>query len=220
MTSRLKDLIIIRGRNYFPQDIEQSIENLYDAKSPGWCVAFAIDNDNSEQLVILAEYDAKTLPLAPTALLQLIHITVSQQHQITPDCIQLVPKRSLPKTTSGKIQRVRCRQLYLSQQIKPLASFDTASAAIAKPPVNTTSVTQQIINTVAVFLKTTPEAIDPDKAITDYGLSSVKLMTLTTQLETQFNCCLEANTLFNYPTITQLAEYLSSQTITSAEATE
>ncbi len=63
VTGRLKDLIIIRGRNHYPQDIERTVEQSHPAFQPGWCAAFSVDIDGEERLVVVVEVERRYQPV-------------------------------------------------------------------------------------------------------------------------------------------------------------
>ena len=121
VTGRLKDLIIIGGRNHYPQDIESTVQKCHPLLRPNGCVAFSIDADQQEQLVILAEVeprlwaqelkagDESARRTASTAI-NAIRRAVTDRHEVTPAVIRLVPAFSIPRTSSGKVRRRLCRE--------------------------------------------------------------------------------------------------------------
>jgi fatty-acyl-CoA synthase len=108
ITGRKKDLIIINGRNYDPQRIEWLVDELPDVRK-GSTVAFSRPGASSEELVIVVESRSQT----PDALKETIRTRISEQLQLTTTDIVLCPLGSLPKTSSGKLQRAKTRQQYL-----------------------------------------------------------------------------------------------------------
>lgn len=125
VTGRLKDLIILRGKNHHPQDIEHTVENAHPFVRPGGCAAFAIlpgdgGEGEGERLAVAAEIDARSLPDASTeagatrrAVLAEISASirseVSGQHAIRVHTLVLLKPGQLPKTSSGKVMRRGCR---------------------------------------------------------------------------------------------------------------
>jgi acyl-CoA synthetase (AMP-forming)/AMP-acid ligase II len=138
ITGRLKDLIIMAGRNLYPQDIERTVEECHPALRPTCCAAFSVEVDGQEQLVILAEVeprykperDIKTRPsqdetahhqaaaeerhplLDAGALLRAIRQVVAEEHDAHAYAVMLLKAGSLPKTSSGKVQRHACRNSF------------------------------------------------------------------------------------------------------------
>ncbi|WP_052413619.1 fatty acyl-AMP ligase [Streptomyces glaucescens] len=114
ITSRAKDLVIIRGANYFPQDFEQAAETVPGVRL-GAVIAVghrAEDADSEElHLIVETELDAEH----HDALRQAVRSAVSSRTGVAPAEIHLVPKRSIPKTTSGKLQRAKARELFVAR---------------------------------------------------------------------------------------------------------
>jgi len=113
VTGRLKDLIIIGGRNHYPQDIEATVESVHDALERGACAAFSIDRDGHERLVVLAGVRARHARGADLdALRRSIRAAVAREHGVQADDVVIVAPHSVPKTSSNKIQRAACREAY------------------------------------------------------------------------------------------------------------
>jgi acyl-CoA synthetase (AMP-forming)/AMP-acid ligase II len=124
VTGRLKDLIILDGRNLYPQDIERSVEESHPAIRPGCCMAFSVDQDSVERLIVVAEVERTywsnvarrgdaVAPAELQPLFKAIRRAVSETHDARIANILLVRPASLPKTPSGKHQRRACRETFL-----------------------------------------------------------------------------------------------------------
>ena len=113
VTGRAKDLIIIRGQNYYPQDVEATVERSGADVRHGSGAAFSIERDGEERLVIVFEAERGMKPDTATAQLDLIRAAIVRDHEIAADDIVLVRAGEVPKTSSGKIQRRACRAAYL-----------------------------------------------------------------------------------------------------------
>jgi acyl-CoA synthetase (AMP-forming)/AMP-acid ligase II len=122
VTGRLKDLIIIRGRNYYPQDIERTIDRAHPMIRPGCGVAFAVHEDGQERLVIVQELDDGGTQADVDAALASIRRTVAAQHDLKVHAVVLIPRGEIPKTSSGKLQRIRTRDLYESGALPIVAT--------------------------------------------------------------------------------------------------
>jgi acyl-CoA synthetase (AMP-forming)/AMP-acid ligase II len=127
VTGRIKDMIIIDGRNHYPQDIEQTVEQCHPAIRGGGCAAFSIDKDGQERLVIVAELnrgygperggDVEETSAAESPreeLLRVIRNAVVSYHDLQIHAVCFLKPGSLPKTSSGKIQRHACRAGFLA----------------------------------------------------------------------------------------------------------
>lgn len=120
ISSRLKDLLIIAGRNHHPADIEESVENCHSAIRIGCVAAFAVDVDDAEKVVLLAELERTARNEDPAPIKQAIRAAVALQHDLMLHDISLIPPASCPRTTSGKVMRHRCKQLWIEQQTSRL----------------------------------------------------------------------------------------------------
>ncbi|MEM8681386.1 MAG: fatty acyl-AMP ligase, partial [Planctomycetota bacterium] len=110
VTGRIKDVIISRGMNRYPQDIEQSIERMVP-ECIGQVAAFAIELDDKERLVVLAETEPLQAEQGREVVLA-IRKAVANDHHVQVDGVALVRKATIPKTSSGKTQRFECRQAF------------------------------------------------------------------------------------------------------------
>ncbi|MDB4863420.1 aminotransferase class I/II-fold pyridoxal phosphate-dependent enzyme [Pirellulaceae bacterium] len=122
VTGRLKDLIIIRGVNRYPQDIELTVERSSNRLQNGAVGCFAVDIDGRERLIVVAEVERKRRE-DWSDVIQAIRHDVTGEHDLPPDGIVLVRFGSIPKTSSGKIQRHACRNSFLDGSLKTIASW-------------------------------------------------------------------------------------------------
>lgn len=116
VTGRVKDLIIIRGKNHYPHDIELTAEKSHEALQPGSGAAFSVEIDGEERLVIVHEVKRSFRKPNVEEIGQAIRKAVSEAHEIQVYTLVLIPMMSLPKTTSGKIQRQLCKKMFLTDE--------------------------------------------------------------------------------------------------------
>ena len=140
VTGRLKDLIIIDGRNHYPQDIELTVEQSHPALRPGGSAAFSIEIDGHEQLIVAAEVERQYWskhrqsresgpenPLQSNVeVFKAIRRAVAEEHEVRVYEISLLKPGSIPKTSSGKIQRHACRAGF---QAGTLAALEPATVS-------------------------------------------------------------------------------------------
>ncbi len=117
---RLKDLIIIRGRNLYPQDIEQTVEQSHAALRPSCGAAFGVDIAGEERLVIVQELSRHHRHGALDEITDAIRHAVVLQHEVQPHAVVLIREGSISKTSSGKVQRYACRAAFLAQTLPAL----------------------------------------------------------------------------------------------------
>lgn len=123
ITGRLKDLIILRGKNYYPQDIERMTESAHVVIRDGCSAAFSVTEGHEEKLVIVAEVERSLRPKDSVnhdkakEILTKIRQNVMEQYGVQPHSVCLIKTGSIPKTSSGKIQRKACKQEYLMNHL-------------------------------------------------------------------------------------------------------
>lgn len=122
---RIKDIIIIRGRKYAPQDIEFIVQNAHESIRKGNVVAFSVDIDSVERLVIVSEILEGKTKEEYDRMYSEITKQISTAFQLAVYEIVLIPSKTLPKTTSGKVQRHICKKQYLNQELKTVGSWKT-----------------------------------------------------------------------------------------------
>lgn len=124
VTGRLKDLIIIRGRNVCPQDVEASVEHAHENVRPGCTAAFSIEKGDEEALVVVAEVKNGSSQQTLEEICREIIKTVLSEHQLKCEAIVLLRQKTIPKTTSGKIQRSASKAHFLAGTLtKPLFEY-------------------------------------------------------------------------------------------------
>ncbi len=116
ITGRIKDLIIIRGINHYPQDIEETVQDCHAALRRHCGAAFSVpDHNDEEQLVVVQEVERTfRRQIAIEEIIASIREAITREHEIAAREIVLIRTGSLPKTTSGKIQRRLARQMFLA----------------------------------------------------------------------------------------------------------
>ncbi|ARB93568.1 fatty acyl-AMP ligase [Legionella longbeachae] len=124
VTGRLKDLIILYGKNHYPQDIEYSILHHPIHKHLGKCAAFVIQADHEYELTVMCEVKNRFMETEEQDMLfNTIFELVYQTHQLEIHHIVLTPLKSMPHTTSGKIRRNFCRQHLLDNTLPVVATW-------------------------------------------------------------------------------------------------
>jgi acyl-CoA synthetase (AMP-forming)/AMP-acid ligase II/acyl carrier protein len=126
VTGRMKDLIILNGVNYYPQDIEESTVNAHQSVRAGYVAAFSIVEGGNEKLIIVTELERKFFRTVNIDLVvDAINKQVFEDHQISVDRVVLLKPYIIPKTSSGKIQRSQTRTLLLNDDLDVLADSNS-----------------------------------------------------------------------------------------------
>nr|CAA6800332.1 MAG: Unknown protein [uncultured Thiotrichaceae bacterium] len=185
VSGRLKDLLIIRGRNYYPSDVEETVTNSHPSLARNACAAFTVDT----KLIIAAEIRREARrDINPERVLRTIRQALSDYFDLSAQHIVLIRPGALIRTTSGKISRSACKAHYLNNEWKPLsgsANKDslTRSDESSSPPVDD-ALNDPIILGLAAMLQVSPDALDSGQTLGELGIDSLKRVEMTLYLET------------------------------------
>jgi acyl-CoA synthetase (AMP-forming)/AMP-acid ligase II len=126
VTGRIKDMIIIRGQNYYPQDIERTVQDSYPGLRQSCGAAFSVEVENQEQLIVVQEVERTHLRhLNAKAAVKAIREAVANEHGRRVAEVVFIKPANIPKTSSGKIQRQACRKKYLDGTLETAGAFTT-----------------------------------------------------------------------------------------------
>ncbi|BCL81047.1 FAAL and PKS domain-containing protein [Ktedonobacteria bacterium brp13] len=237
ITGRLKDLIIIRGSNHYPQDIERTIESSHKAVRANGSAAFSVDIAGEERLIVVQEVERTALSSNLAKVVATMREAIAAQHEIQVYGIVLIKPGSLPKTSSGKVQRRGTKAAYLEYlQGKPsldiVHSWHLEQPAMVKNPLlpgtqsdfstqeNMTQPSQQhsaveiqawLTQHIAQLLKVRAESIDVHESFAFYGMDSAQAIALSAELEDLIERDLPPTLAYDYPTIAALSSYLAGE---------
>jgi amino acid adenylation domain-containing protein len=197
ITGRLKDLIIIRGRNHYPQDIELTVEQSHASLRPGCGAAFAIERDGEERLVVVQEIERHERQPDVAAIAGTIRRAVIEQHELQVYAVVLLKPARLPKTSSGKIQRQQCRQDFLAGWLDAVGSsildetqaldgdhsLSRAALLAVEPEARPELLAAYLRSSIAELLRVTPELVEAAPSISSLGLDSMMAIELRYRLE-------------------------------------
>jgi acyl-CoA synthetase (AMP-forming)/AMP-acid ligase II len=120
---RLKDVIIAHGINIYPQDIEEAVEESHSSIRRGQSIAFSVSNPAEEKIVVVAEVHRLCVePALHAQIMQLARKAIALKCEVTVSEIRLVRSDTIPRTSSGKKQRSRCKDLYANDQLDVIAA--------------------------------------------------------------------------------------------------
>ena len=211
ITGRLKDVIILHGRNYYPQDIEFAAETSHAALRTNASAAFPVDVDNEERLVIVAEVERSAIrDLDVEAVCNAIRQQIAEEFEQEVYAIQLIRTAAILKTSSGKIQRKACKKGFLEKSLqivgesvaKPLA--DSSLAEPSTPSL--TSLQAWLMAWIHINLKVPFDRIDLLKPISIYGLNSMKAVQLQQDVLDRYGVNVPPYVFFDKITVKELSE--------------
>ncbi|HEY6187654.1 MAG TPA: amino acid adenylation domain-containing protein [Pyrinomonadaceae bacterium] len=220
VTGRLKDLIIIRGRNHYPQDIELTAERSHPSLRPGSGAAFSVELDGEEHLVVAQEVESRQQQQSEwQAVIAAIREAVAEEFEVQPAAVLLLKPGSIPKTSSGKVRRTDSRAKFLQSDWEVVAewraprSLDAAqrAASVSFEPSSPASLLIWLQEKLAGMLGVSPAEIDCHRPLTHYGVDSLMAVELMHGIETRLGVALPLTDLLESPSLEQLAERAAAQ---------
>jgi 8-amino-7-oxononanoate synthase/acyl carrier protein len=229
VTGRLKDLIIVRGVNRYPQDIEMTVERASERIQPQAVGAFSVDLAGRERLIVVSEVE-RTKRDDWSDVIAAVRKAVTAEHELPPDAVVLVRFGSVPKTSSGKIQRHACREDFLNGTLQIIAEWrgweagdeamPTADAAAQTAPAAAETLKDASVNpAVAQIVMDHVRAIAKERAkiitidsniVTDLGLDSLERLQIANTLEETFGGRFPEDVLAEIETVREVAKAIET----------
>lgn len=221
ITGRAKDLIIVRGRNLYPQDVEAVVDTAHPAIRPGAGTAFSLDRGDGEQLVIVQELQRQALKQPPVDdIARAIVRAVADAHDVEVAEIVLVKTGTIPKTSSGKLQRRKAREWLLADELEVVGRWSVRDVQVTAPataaptthaPPSVDALAAWLTDRIAARIKRLASSIDRTAAFSVFGLDSLALVELSGELSSYLDRELAPTLLYDFPTITRLCEHLAGE---------
>jgi amino acid adenylation domain-containing protein len=224
ITGRAKDLIIIRGRNLYPQDIELTAERSHKTLRATSVAAFAVEVEQEECLVVVQELEFRAKPNideVPAAIRQ----AITEEHEVQVYAVVLIKAGTIPKTSSGKIQRRATKAGFLAGTLEVVGSsiLEITETTEAEDCLTRTELLaveaeqrQQLLNSylqklVARVLKVTPSHIALEQPLSSLGLDSLKVFELKNLIEVDFRVTISVADFFDGAGIAELTIQILDQ---------
>ncbi|MFK2853146.1 condensation domain-containing protein, partial [Dyella humi] len=208
VSGRLKEMMIFQGRNVFPHDIEITVEALDAAFRPNGCAAFSVEDEHGAELVLVQEVESRTTPNFP-GLIGRVRSELAERHDVFDlAALLLIKAGQLPRTSSGKIQRVKCRDLYLSGQIEAIWSWrrDDEPTAVSAARGTTREWVARIWQSLLGVME-----IAPDADFFSMGGHSLLASQMVACIRDEFCIDLPLRAFFENPSIEGLATAIEQQ---------
>ena len=215
VTGRLKDLIIIRGQNYYPHDIEATVQTCSPVLRQGCGAAFSIEIDGQERLALVQEVEK----LPSEALIDLsekIRRAIAESHQLPVYAIALIKPGSLLKTSSGKIRRLDCRAQFVEGKLAALAEWrepdsesDVDSISLLDiGDLTAPALEAWLVSHVSRKLGVGASSIDSNEPIARYGLDSLAALDVMHRFERALNVSVPMTSFFQSASIREFSEFV------------
>ena len=228
VAGRLKDMIIVRGVNRYPQDIEATVEQCHPLTRSGGSAAFAMTRWDREHLVVMCEVDKLAANDGADSkaryqeVINTIGSAISEEHDLPPDAIVLVRAYSIPKTSSGKVQRHACKKNFKSgENMRVIARWcaweeshsadeePVASAVGASATVDDSGLSQVVVDAVIREVRKVGQErakdIGIDTNIVSLRLDSLERLDVAQSLATSFGGRLPDEVLQEVETVREVA---------------
>jgi len=215
ISGRLSDLIIVRGVNHFPQDLEETAGGAHSALPAGRAAAFGVEEQGETAVIVVHEMPREgRRSLDAATMTQAIRTAILDSHGLSLKDVLMVKPGALPMTSSGKIQRGRCREMYLAGGLAGLiwpqaepSTRATASRIESAPSVKTDiKLVDHLRRVIADVLERPVEEVDPTAPLTSFPLDSLKVVEVQMLLEARFGWSVPAEGLQSNLTLLDLMD--------------
>jgi len=218
ITGRLKDILIIRGANHYPQDIENTVEKLHPAlKVGGWGAAFSVIEEGEERLVIAQEVErSHRHNFNADELVEIIRQEIADVHGLDVYAIVFLKPGGLPKTSSGKIQHKSCREAFLSNTLPSLAQWRQTEPIYKRARQawrHSSQIEAWLCRTLSTRLNIATESVDVTAPLASFGLSSVRIVELSGELAEWLGKDISPTLLYDYPSIEAISQHLAGKKV-------
>jgi amino acid adenylation domain-containing protein/non-ribosomal peptide synthase protein (TIGR01720 family) len=205
VTGRLKDLLIVRGQNVYPTDVEQAVEAEVDSVRRGRVAAFAVEVDGRESIGMAAEFSRAVLKRGdPQALAHAIGEAVLRQAQEYPAVIILLNPQAMPLTTSGKLQRSACGTRWVDNTLDSFMVFERGRRRDGAPLTAPATDTERALAPIwcdALGVR----AVYREDDFFVLGGNSIAAGQIAAAIRDRFSIELELRSLFDAPTLAAFA---------------
>jgi acyl-CoA synthetase (AMP-forming)/AMP-acid ligase II/acyl carrier protein len=220
ITGRQKDLLIIRGENFYPQDIERALEAAVPTLRAGFGAAFTVEGDREEKLVIVYELDKVR---GPNAEFDSIVATLARQFGLQVHAISLIKRNRIPRTTSGKIRRQKCRSDFVGGRLPIIAEWnnpaghqgtevDVAPGKLESPgAIEEEKVRAVLKQHLSELLGIEASMISDSKSIYDLGIDSLLAAQLQNRIEQSLKIRLEVTDVLDAETVGEIVLVLVNE---------
>ncbi|MFT7430341.1 MAG: acyl-CoA synthetase (AMP-forming)/AMP-acid ligase II/acyl carrier protein, partial [Colwellia sp.] len=225
VTGRQKELLIINGCNYYPQDIEHTLLLLSEQLMPHGAAIFEVNtNSNTKEVVLIQELTRKAFKQKNyQEIIKKIRALVAEVHELKLTSIVLLKPATLAKTSSGKIQRIATRNAYINKQLSIVDSWQQDTLVnIQLAPISSftaNNIATWVMQWIAIRISVDVSELSATQQLTQIGLDSIDAMTLTHELSKQLGLNLALEVSWSYPSIEVLSDYLE-QEFSSKESTK
>lgn len=225
ITGRQKDLIIVRGANHYPQDIENCVSHLHATFRP-FAAAFSLSVANQEKLVVVQEVRSRSDAQTYETILASMRQTVAQEHELDLFGIVLVKGGVIPRTSSGKVQRRSCKQRFVDGSLPSIITDVPAQGSDGEAELHSLNLQDLILmrssdreqaivdhleDLISHFLEIPKQRIDLSASLLAMGADSLRAYLLVSHLEQEFELEIPLSSLLNSTSVYAFASKICSE---------
>ncbi len=226
VTGRIKDLVIVRGVNHYPQDIEATVQACHADLRPGCGAAFSVETGGEEKLVVVQEVvPGRAVGADWRGVVGAVRAAVLEAHDLQAWAVVLVAPGTIPKTSSGKIQRRACRASFLDGSLDEvarsvLADSETPAAEglpdrealLARPADERPAfLLDAMRRQLASLLRVVPDEVPAGQPLVELGVDSLAIMELRHRVAADLRLELPVEVLLAGARLESLADYLAER---------
>lgn len=216
ITGRLKEIIIIRGINHYPEDIEASIRQADPRLAQVSCAAFAVEREGREVLAVALEHPS--LEKAEARILsEKIRRRIAIDHGIQVSALAFCRSSELPRTNTGKLQRRRCAEQLDAGAWQLPADGQQAAVCVPALPKETA---ERLRHLAARHLQTAPDDVPLHQPISGLGLDSIQVVSLILDIRDVFGTTVQAARIYQASGLAELAAFLDGDAAPEADGTD
>lgn len=211
VVGRLKDLIIIRGRNHYPHDIEATVQESHPSLRPGCGAVFSIPVEDEERLVVVQEVVGNSA-IDLDSVAAGVGRAVTEYHEVQVHAVVLIKPGTLPKTSSGKVQRHLCRAKFLAHELEAVHATFHDEPAETGVVLAAADVDDEVVATVAeVWAQVLDRPhVEPGANFFELGGDSLRGIQALAKLQALYGVDLPLESLFDAPTAAGLATQIQA----------
>jgi acyl-CoA synthetase (AMP-forming)/AMP-acid ligase II len=214
VTGRLKDLIIIRGANHYPEDLEVTAGRSHPALRPQGGAAFAVEAAGEVRVVVAHEVErgAERSDLGP--VLRAVRRTVTEEHDVAVHAVLLLRAGAIPRTSSGKVRRHACAAAFAAGELDVLATSALGEDERTDPPTSPADGLEQWL--AGLWAEVLGVDVGAEDNFFDLGGNSVQAAMLSNRVQQKLGAIVPLTAVFEAPTVVQFAGYLRHNYSTAA----
>ena len=218
-TGRRKDVIVLRGANYYSEEIERTALESQTSPTLASAAAFTTEHAGEEWLVVVCELPRRTTAEEEDSAIRSIRRAVALEHEIEPSVIVFVRYGGMPKSSSGKVQRQRCREAWLEKRLPVAREWRAVKAEPYLQPERLAvapgkqQIKEWLVSRIGRELPLGAGYLDTSEPFASYGLTSIRAVMLSGEMAEWLGRKLSATLLYEYPTIDALSAHLSGEDV-------